>query len=51
MVGCGEVKLGAECELGDFASFADEIAPKGEGVVFEAAGKILEIERGRVVLG
>ena len=37
--------------MGDFAGFADEIAPEGEGVVFEAAGKILEIERGRVVLG
>ena len=41
--------MGAECELGSFVGFADEIAPEGEGVVLEAAGEVLEIEWG--VLG
>ena len=37
--------------MGAFVGFADEIAPEGEGVVLEAAGEVLKIERGGAVLG
>ena len=40
------MKLGAECELGGFSSFANKISPKGKGVVLKAAGEVLEVERG-----
>ena len=45
------MKLGAECELGGFSGFADEIAPEGEGVVLKTAGEVFEVERGGVLLG
>ena len=48
---CGEMKLGAECKLGGFSGLADEIAPEGKSVVLKTTGEVLQIERGRGVLG